>query len=112
MASTHRLPPIDTSSSGVRVDDHAHLIDAAADPPRDGDFRGDALQAWAHGKGRPSTPESLNWARHALPYYALWKGQPLKRPYGGFRGEPPAGRAACNCFFLPPWTPHAIRLCV
>jgi hypothetical protein len=37
-------------------------------------------------------------------------GPPLKRPYGRFRGGPPAGRAGCGCL-LPLWTPHAVRLC-
>jgi hypothetical protein len=32
---------------------------------------------------------------------------PLKRPYGLFRGGPPAGLAASG-HFLPPWTPHTV----
>jgi hypothetical protein len=36
-------------------------------------------------------------------------GPPPKRPYGHFRGSPPAGRAACSRL-LPPWKPHAVRL--
>jgi hypothetical protein len=35
---------------------------------------------------------------------------PLKRPYGRFRGGPPAGRPACGCL-LPFWTPHFKHLC-
>jgi hypothetical protein len=35
---------------------------------------------------------------------------PLKQPYGRFRGSQSAGRAAYDRF-LPPLTPHAVRLC-
>jgi hypothetical protein len=36
-------------------------------------------------------------------------GPALKRPYGRFKGGPPARRAARGRL-LPPWTPHAVRL--
>jgi hypothetical protein len=35
---------------------------------------------------------------------------PLKRPYGRFRGGPPARRAAWGRL-LSPWIPHAARFC-
>jgi hypothetical protein len=38
-------------------------------------------------------------------------GPPLKRLYGCFRGDPPAGRVACS-HLLPFRTPHAVRLCL
>jgi hypothetical protein len=45
----------------------------------------------------------------AMPFYALRGGPPLKRPYACFRGDLPAGWAACGRL-LPPWTTHAVRL--
>jgi hypothetical protein len=33
---------------------------------------------------------------------------PLKRPYGCFRDDPPAGQAACS-YLLPLWTPDGPR---
>jgi hypothetical protein len=38
-------------------------------------------------------------------------GPPHKRPYGRLWGGPPTGRAACGRL-LPPWIPHAVRLCL
>jgi hypothetical protein len=37
-------------------------------------------------------------------------GPSLKWPYGCLKGGPPPGQVACSCL-LPPWTPHAVRLC-
>jgi hypothetical protein len=37
-------------------------------------------------------------------------GPSLKRPCGCFRGGPPTNRVAW-CHLLPPWIPHAVRLC-
>jgi hypothetical protein len=36
-------------------------------------------------------------------------GSLLKRPYGRFRGSPPAGWPAC-ALLVPLWTPHVVRL--
>jgi hypothetical protein len=37
--------------------------------------------------------------------------QPLKQTYSRFRGGPPTGWTACG-LLLPPWKPHAVRLCL
>jgi hypothetical protein len=65
-------------------------------------------QQWAYGKGWPWTFLSSTRARHALPFYALSLGPPLKHPYSRFRGGPLTGRAAC-CRLVPFWTPPAVR---
>jgi hypothetical protein len=38
-------------------------------------------------------------------------GPPLKRPYGRFMADPPAGQAACSSL-LSLWTPYALALTV
>jgi hypothetical protein len=41
--------------------------------------------------------------------YAQWVAT-LETALRLFQGLPPTGWAACTCI-LPPWIPHAIRLC-
>jgi hypothetical protein len=46
----------------------------------------------------------------AMPYHSMPAGEPpLKRSYGHFWGDPPAGQAAYGRL-LPFWTPHAVHL--